>query len=93
MYSDNDYILLLISKFLKRVNRPFKKKELTVALLSHPFYPAISSISQTLTYLGINNKVYRADYTGVLKANSPALAHLKDNRFILLLKADTSQTT
>lgn len=30
MYSDNDDILLLISKFLKRVNPPFTKKELTV---------------------------------------------------------------
>lgn len=93
MYSDHNRIVLLIEQFLKRANRTVKTKELTEVLLSHPFYPAVSAISQTLTYFGIGNKVFRKDYAGILKANAPGLAHLKDNRFILLLKADASRTT
>lgn len=89
MHSDNYYIIPLLSKLLKTAGASFNVSELAFALESHPFYPAISAVSQALTYVGVKNRVYRADYEGILKMASLALVHFnrEGNRFLLLWKA------
>lgn len=88
MLADNHYIIPLLDKFLKVAGVSYNTQGLVIALHSHPFYPAISSVSQALIYVGIENKVYHADYDGILAKSSIALVHLngEGNRFVLLLK-------
>lgn len=83
----NNYFIPLLLRHLKLMDIKCDPKELQLVLESAPSFPSILSIVQAYTYFGFKATAYRADYIGLTKASTPAVAHIKQDssdRFILV---------
>lgn len=76
----------LISTYLSLKGIRTKPNQIDTCLLSSPVYPSILSISHTLSYFGIRNKVFHSDIVALKKCGKVAIAHLNidEGRFILV---------
>ena len=68
-----------VYKYLKALNIPIDSEEFELQVLAHPNFPSILSITDTLAFMGIQNKVYKIDISDFDKLG---------NNFVGLLSAD-----
>lgn len=79
-------ICSLLSKLIAIKGKKVKFTEIETCLLSSSHYPSVLSISHTLSYLGMRNKVYRSDLGALKECGKVAITHLnvEDGRFVLV---------
>lgn len=80
---------------LERNRLAFDAGRLAKELISHPDYPALNAVTETLALLGIESAAVRVSF-GDLAANGvPALVYLpgQDNPLVLLETVDSSRAT
>ena len=75
-----------IGILLKKSGIYYDHRSLYVELFSHPDYPSLNAVVDTLSALGIKSIAARITVQELLHNGSPALLYLKDreNRFVLL---------
>lgn len=92
----NNYFVPLVLRHLQLMGIKCDPKELQLVLQSAPSFPSILSIVQACTYFGLKATAYRADYTALTKATTPAIAHIKEDstdRFILVYIVSETEVT
>ena len=68
--------------FLDKEAIPFDKTEFLFQIKSHPDYPSLLAVADTLTFFNINNGAIRVDFSNI---------ELLPNRFVSLLKKPNSK--
>lgn len=77
----------IVSKYLKYLNIPISQKYCEKLIASHPDYPSMLSIADTLERFGINYKVARIDNKQINKLPFPFLLQSqKENEELILIK-------
>lgn len=92
----NNYFIPLLLRHLQLKDIKCDPKELQLVLQSAPSFPSVLSIVQACTYFGLKATAYRADYTALTKATTPAIAHIKQDstdRFILVYTVSEIKVT
>lgn len=70
----------VVARFLQLLRLPVARHECQQLIQSHPDYPALVSVSDTLDSLGVNNYVAQFDEAEIDEIAFPYLAHLSDTR-------------
>src|SRR5574337_747712 len=69
----------LLGKWMRLLNTRFHAKELKKNLLSHPDYPSLLSITDTLDYYNIPNETFSTNMNSLDKVPLPFLIHITNN--------------
>lgn len=79
-----------VTALLESNHIPFQKKELRKELISHPDYPALNAVTDSLAWMGIEAVAGQLSPAGLIENGAPALVYLprQDNPVVLLEKAD-----
>ena len=81
-YSDN--IPVIVSKLLRLFGIRVTFTTIKRTLRSHPDFPTLLSISESLTEWGIKTEAVQGTINDLSKADFPGIAHLKNNKFVVL---------
>ncbi len=90
------YIPALIHRYLSLLSVRCKKREVELLLRSNPSYPSLDSISETLSFFGLNNGVYKCDYGALQYLPTPSvkmLAHMRNGGLVIIEKMDSKTVT
>ena len=68
-----------ISGWLYKLGYRISNTYLKLRLESHPFYPSLLSVEDTLSEFGINTKTIRTDKENLKKISDPILAHFNND--------------
>ena len=79
-----------VFRWLQKLNVPISRKYLKQELLSHPDYPSLLSITDTLDHLGIENAAVQIEKEQLQEVPTPFLAHLngRGGEFALVKNRD-----
>lgn len=69
----------IVKKWLDKLDIPVSPTLLTQQLKSHPDYPSLLSITDTLDYFGITNTAVQVEKEVLPEIDMPFLAHVNDN--------------
>lgn len=85
----------IVCSYLKELGVFHSEAEVTLVLKSHPEYPSLWSIAQTLNYFGVKSNAFSADFDGLQKINAKVIIHLRigDGIFVILEEISNNAVT
>ena len=80
-----------VSGWLNKLNIPVSRKYIHQQLNSHPDYPSLLSITDTLDHLGIENAAVQIEKDQLHEVDTPFIAHLRTRHgeFVIVENRDT----
>ncbi len=79
----------LIAQWLKLLKIPVSEKYLQKQLLSHPDYPSLLSITDTLSEFGIEHAAVTIRKEDLIEVPLPFITHLEGNEFVVVENLNT----
>ena len=76
----------LITKAIEHFRFPISHNIIQEALMAHPLYPTLSSISDTFDLLGIEHLIAKISLDDIKQLGIPILSSLTRNETILIIK-------
>ncbi len=92
-YLPDDDIVLTVSKLLETCGIPHTIDFIRDTLLSHPDYPSLLSLSESLLEWGIETNAVRGTINDLSEADYPSIAYLKNNRYVVLESIKNNKVT
>lgn len=79
-----DNTLRTLLQLVKELNIKISSKVIYERLLQHPNYPTLLSVCDVLSEYNIRNAAYNISINDLQEAPSPCIAHIRDEKFILI---------
>lgn len=76
LINQREYISLIIRRYLKSFRIFQSETDIRLALKSHPDFPSLWSVAQTLSYFGVATDAFSGDYEALQKITNKAIVHL-----------------
>ncbi|HLP48132.1 MAG TPA: vitamin K epoxide reductase family protein, partial [Candidatus Kapabacteria bacterium] len=92
-YLPDDDIAFTVSKLLEICGIPHTTDFIRDTLLTHPDYPSLLSLSESLLEWGIESNAVKGTIRDLSEADYPSIAYLKNNRYVVLESIKDSKVT
>jgi uncharacterized membrane protein len=86
--SNADHLIAVIYNLCQLLRIPVTLTGIRSAVKSHPNYPSLLSIAQSLERFGINNEALKGTVNDLSEDDYPSIAHLKSDQFIIIEEID-----